>query len=319
MPRMDGLPIKALYEKYGEPRRETVKRLDNAAVTSEAPTYTVIPVWFGIGCEGVNLEDALVHLSDFGEAFRPDCDTRTVTRVPLLLRPPEANFFDQPLGFPADIWTLACTLYAVLGEGSLFEGRRADVDAVLAENISAIGKLPPDWWAAWAKRDDFYTLEGDPQKGKRVAYAPRSSPISERVDDMGRNGDGGFSSEELADITDMLERMLVFEPANRITAEELTRSAWMEKWGLPALAKAEKSFISTNKQGISTRRDSGHAHDWEKRLGSDALKYSVMPEKDHINNDEHQREVVPVTVKRDTIGDQMCACGERRPVGFQGS
>lgn len=316
---MDGLSIEGLYQRYGEPLRELVKCMDNAAVTREAPTYTVIPVWLGIDCEDVSLEDALIHISDFGEAFRPDRESRTVARVPILLRPPEQNFFNQPLGFPADIWTLACTLYEVLGERSLFEGFLADVDDVLAENISTIGNLPEEWSAAWSKRGDFFTLEGDWKQDTQRAHEPRYRPVSERVDCMGRNGDGGFSCAERADLIDMLERMLVFEPAKRITAEELTRSAWMKNWGLPALAKVDKSYLLTNQNGATTYHASADARVCERTSGSNSLQDHLMPFKDQNNNKKQQRELVPLTVNQGAFADQLSASGEARRAGLQSS
>ncbi len=241
MPTLDALSIENLYQKYGKPRTAPVKRLDNAPVRREAPCYAVVPVWFGVDCQDVNLEDAVVQLCDFGEAFQPDRETRTVTNVPTLLRPPEANFDNQILSFSADIWTLACTLYEVLGERSLFEGFICNADDVLAENISTIGELPPEWDAAWKQRGDFFTSDGKWREDMQRLHDPRSRPLAERVDCMGRGGDGGFSTEERSDVLDMLSKMLAFKPKERITAEELARVAWMESWGLPALAKVRQS------------------------------------------------------------------------------
>ena len=158
-----------------------------------------------------------------------------------MLRPPEANFHDQILSFSADIWTLACTLYEVLGKRPLFEGLITDADDVLAENISTVGELPPEWYEAWKQRGDFFTPGGKWKQDTQRAHEPRSRPLAERVDCMGRSEDGGFSTEERSDILDMLSKMLAFKPEGRITAEKLARVAWMQNWGLPALAMVRQS------------------------------------------------------------------------------
>lgn len=230
-----------LYQKYGEPRSTPVMRLDGATAGAEAPQDAVIPLWFGVDCEKLTLKDAGVQLSDFGEAFMPDQDTRIESHVALLLRPPEALFANQRLGLPADVWTLACTLYEVLGERPLFEGFLPDEDDILAEHISAIGQLPPDWWDVWEKRYDFFIDKGKWKEDTKRAHEPRFRSLAERVEDMGRNEDGGFSAHEKSDIVDMLTEMLVFRPRERIRAEELAKVRWMQNWGLPALVKLKGS------------------------------------------------------------------------------
>lgn len=234
LPTLDVISIEELYSIYGEPQKALIRRLDGAPPGRETPLHTVVPIWLGIDCEDITIEDALVQFCDFGEAFQPEHESRTVSHVPFLLRPPEVNFDDHCLSFPADIWTLACTVYEILGERTLFDGFMPDEDDVLAENVSAVGELPPQWNNAWKARQDFFTSDGRWKEDTKRRHDPRSRPSTERVNNMGRDG---FSSAERSDLLEMLSRMLIFRPEERINAEELIQVKWMQDWGLPSVAK----------------------------------------------------------------------------------
>jgi len=235
MPNLDKFSIHRLYQTYGIPHRLPIFRTDGSSPGVEAPLHAIVPVWLGVDCKELSLEDASVQLCDFGESFQPEHEKRTSTHVPLVLRPPEVNFDDRSISYPADIWTLACILYEILGERSLFEGFNPDEDDVLAENISALGELPTPWFNAWKARNDFFTEDGKWRQASKRIHDPRSRSLAERIYCMGREGNDGFSPVERSDLLDMLSRMLVFNPEQRITAEELTKIKWMQHWGLPAV------------------------------------------------------------------------------------
>lgn len=237
MPVSNNFTLTQLYQKYGEPRQGLVKRCDGKEILPGVPTYGVAPAWFGDECDNINIDNAQVQISDFGQAFLASDGSSGMSHVPLLLRPPEEAFEASSLRFPGYIWTLACTLYEILGNRSLFEGFLADRTDVIRENISTIGPLPSEWWEAWTEREEFFNSDGTWKQDTKRAYEPRSRPLSERVDCMGRGGEGGFSQGEQADVVDMLSKMLVFKPASRITAEDLVDCTWMKRWGLPSFAK----------------------------------------------------------------------------------
>jgi hypothetical protein len=110
-----------------------------------------------LGKESEELEaaEAEVILSDFGESFMPSSTARFYSNAPLSFRPPEARFPPTPLGFPADIWSLACLIWEVLGRRPLLESWFATDDQVLADEVDLLGRLPPEWWTQWDARSEF--------------------------------------------------------------------------------------------------------------------------------------------------------------------
>ena len=46
----------------------------------------------------------------------------------------------MPLSFPADIWALACTIFAILGQRPLFKTWFPSDDQVIDEQVDTLGK-----------------------------------------------------------------------------------------------------------------------------------------------------------------------------------
>ncbi len=44
-----------------------------------------------------------------------------------------------------------------------------------------------------------------------------------------------FSPEEFANLENLLVKMLMYEPCDRMTADEAMRSDYMLRWGFPAI------------------------------------------------------------------------------------
>ncbi|PGH16773.1 serine/threonine protein kinase [Polytolypa hystricis UAMH7299] len=127
---MDNLSFDQFYEKYRQPNLEPVVRLDNQPLPRGVPTHGII-----------------ILLTDFGESFLPSTTLRHYSRTPELLIPPEIHFLPQELlSFSADIWTLAGTIWAIIGQRPLFEGFGSSADLVTKEHVDVLGKLPPEWW-----------------------------------------------------------------------------------------------------------------------------------------------------------------------------
>lgn len=68
---------------------------------------------------------------------------------PKTIRPPEARFLSEQqhatLSYPIDIWTLACSIWTVLGQRPLFDISCFTEDDVTKEQVDALGRLPDDW------------------------------------------------------------------------------------------------------------------------------------------------------------------------------
>lgn len=111
LPKFDQLSNEQLYEKYGAPEPDPVVRFDGNPLPPGVPSHGIVPVWLGQASEEITVPETKILLTDFGEAFAPSKERRYESRTPLVNRPPEVRFEpNNPLSFPSDIWTLACTI-----------------------------------------------------------------------------------------------------------------------------------------------------------------------------------------------------------------
>ncbi|KAF4182996.1 hypothetical protein CNMCM7927_009373 [Aspergillus lentulus] len=140
----DKLSIEQLYEEYGEPETVTITERHGKPLPPNVPKKAVIPLSLGKDAEEFSLSDTCVLLGDFGEAFSSeefrygkDCHT------PLAVRPPEARFEPQaPLSYSADIWSLATTIWEILGMKAIFSSEFATADELVAQQIDVLELCP---------------------------------------------------------------------------------------------------------------------------------------------------------------------------------
>lgn len=212
-------------------------RLDGQSLPEGVPTYAIVPVWLGTGSESITLSQAHVRLTDFGESFLPSATPRYHSSTPLLIAPPEARFLPQkPLSFPADIWTLACTIFAILGQRPLFEGFCPSDDWITKEHVDVLGELPPEWWEKWDGRREWFVGNGVRDHGatgrsweERFEYCVQH-PRRE-------NGIVILGEEEKTALFAILISMMSFKPEERPTAEDILKSEWIQEWCFPQLEK----------------------------------------------------------------------------------
>jgi serine/threonine protein kinase len=240
-PSLSSKSVEELYQRIGKPRRLPVTRFDDQPLKSEAPRYCVAPAGIRITSDKVTDPDLVI--ADFGGAFMCEADRRTDVelRTPVLLLPPEA-IFNEGFNQAADTWTAANTLYEILGEGSLFEVWPVNKDGVVADMISTLGleTFPKHWWNRWGAQRRYFHPDGNWVQHPERKYVVDYLPLAERVRVMReRDGGGGFSSHELDTVKSLLSRMLMYNPAGRITAKEALKSEWMTQCGLPAIASPD--------------------------------------------------------------------------------
>lgn len=182
-------------------------------------------------------------LSDFGEAFAPDIEFRRGEdcHTPLAMRPPEARFEPQaPLSYSSDIWSLATTIWEILGMKAIFSSEFASADEVVCQQIDVLGPMPLSWWEHWEKRSQFFDNNGHPKEGRYV-WPLMDKAFDECVQKYRqKRGVGEFDREETAAILDLMRRMLSFRPEERPTAEEVLQSKWMVEWVLPDFERASR-------------------------------------------------------------------------------
>jgi serine/threonine protein kinase len=229
---LDHLPDETLYDRFGAPEPEPLIRLDGKPLSPNAPPYAISPVWLGEPSENVTLSNAKLLLVDFGVAFRPSEESRFKSYTPLEIRPPETRFESTGLSFASDIWSLACTIWAILGQRSLFDSILATQDDMTCEQVDALGCLPPEWWERWTARASKFTEGGLPLEGRSVwSWDQRfedsiQAPRRERGMEM-------LNLKEKDAFFKMIRWMLAFRPGDRPTAKQVLETEWIRNWALP--------------------------------------------------------------------------------------
>ena len=234
----DQLSIEELYEKYGSPALEPVIRFDGQPLDSSVPSSVVPPIWLGKASEEFSLPESRVLLSDFGEAYQPSTERRYSSHAPVSFMPPEARFEpERGLSFSADIWTLACSIWIILGQRPIFEDILATPDDIVAEQVDARGKLPLRWWEKWAARHEYFEESGNPNQCRQVrSWEDRFAKHIQLPRQQA--GISSFDVEQKAAVMDMLQSMLAFEPEKRPIAQDILKCEWMEKWAIPDFQKS---------------------------------------------------------------------------------
>jgi serine/threonine protein kinase len=239
---IDSLTPDQLYAKYGQPELEQISRLDGRPLDPWVPTHGVVPIWFGDGSDALSLVDSRIFLSDFGESFQPAVDVRQHSRTPLILRSPE--LFMEPtsrVSFPAEIWSLACAVFAIMGQRPLFDTWFPSKDKILEEHVDTLGHLPREWWASWINRhqnfdEQLRRVDGTPRRllHDRFVYSiqePRT-----------QSGMAEMDEEEKQAFLILLRSMLSFRPEERPSAQQVLESDWMQKCAHPAFELMEANI-----------------------------------------------------------------------------
>lgn len=140
---LDDLSIQQFRERFNDPDKVPITRVDGLPLTRHAPAYAVLPVDLGKAARVYTVADAQgLLLTDFGEAFSPAIEKRLRrdSHTPLPGRAPETFFEpDAPLSFPSDIWTLAAAVWEILGMKFPFS-QHVPASELVAEHIDKIGR-----------------------------------------------------------------------------------------------------------------------------------------------------------------------------------
>lgn len=191
---------------------------------------------FDIPEDGIALGDAMLTVSDFGVAFRPEDKSRLASYTPLALRPPEAFFeVTTPLSFASDVWSLGCVLFELFASCSLFEGSK---DAITAQQVDIQGPMPPAWREKWGARQlKWYDEECRLLRGSFDPYT-WTERFQDWVQDprLERRWET-LAEDELDALIELLRCMLAWSPSERLDISGVLRSDWMTRWALPAYQK----------------------------------------------------------------------------------
>ncbi|KAG6005312.1 hypothetical protein E4U21_000287 [Claviceps maximensis] len=247
---LDHLSIAQFTEKWGEPETKPITRRDGKPLTSNVPREAT--EWLALdkkSCGDYEVTDAhRLLLTDFGEAFAPQRETRLGKdcHAPLKLRAPEAYFEPYaPLLFPSDIWTLAIAIWEILGIKTMFSDWVSEHE-LIAQHLDILGsdQFPLAWRELWERTpiDERKTL-GEiqipykPLEANRSSWSPLEEAFEECVQKYRRKEEkyGIINEEEMHAILNLVRDMMRFRPEDRLTIDEVLQSEWMVKWALPAL------------------------------------------------------------------------------------
>ncbi|KAL2818186.1 kinase-like domain-containing protein [Aspergillus cavernicola] len=146
------------------PEVVSVTQCDGHPLPPNVPEKGVTSLYFGKNAEEFSLSDSRILLSDLGEAFAPGVEARRGedSHGPLAWRPPEARFKPQaPLSYSADIWSLAATIWEIIGMKTIVSCHFATADEVL-------GPISVTWWERWEEWSQFFDDAGYPLDGRDV-------------------------------------------------------------------------------------------------------------------------------------------------------
>jgi serine/threonine-protein kinase SRPK3 len=231
---LDNLSVSEIYERFGEPFKDKIERVDEALPGPEAPAYSVAARHLTISRDGTS--NPHIMISDFGESWLSDTTTGERLHIPIVYMAPEATFSKAQIRKPIDVWSLACTIFEIFGERSLFQRSYFfDRDSIISEMVNTLGILPKQWWESWEARSDFFSEDGLYNPSPDMVFKTGPKPLLERVQENGRKDDNEFSLDEAVELEKMLQTMLVYDPTKRDTMEQIAESDWMKRWGLPTL------------------------------------------------------------------------------------
>lgn len=152
----------------------------------------------------------------FPQEFMP-CRSYTSDKELIFARPlpfvlPKARFEPgRSLSFSADIWTLAGSIWIILGQRPLFEDILATPDVITAEQVDTRGSLPLRWWEKWEARHEYFDENGKPNRGRQVRSLEDRFEKHIRLPRQNA-GIPGFDVEEKAAAMDMLGLTSSFQP-----------------------------------------------------------------------------------------------------------
>ncbi|KAL4951678.1 kinase-like domain-containing protein [Aspergillus filifer] len=240
-PSLENMTFEQLRAVTGEPINQPVVREDGVPLGPGVPSELVMPLGFSLDSDKVTLKDAPLIIADFGKAFKPRDHKQYYFNTPLLLAPPESRFanagtLDEPLSFPSDIWTLACTVWDVFRQRPPFESFHIEENEVTMEQVEMLGELPKRWWIEWKDRRNWFDEDGikNVREDLKQLYWHKPRGWEIRFEEYirkprQRNKLEMFSADEERDFRVMMNLMLVLEPGERATIDQVVAGEWMQR------------------------------------------------------------------------------------------
>ncbi|TFK65632.1 kinase-like protein [Pluteus cervinus] len=244
LPDLDHLSPDELVKHFGEPTTGEVSRKDGQPLGAGVPEYLVLPVDH---CPEDTKDVGEVQLIDFGESFLLDDPPPPIVHTPTSFHPPEL-VFRHAMSSAVDIWNLACTTFELVTGRTLFEAGFENRE-LIPQFKKVIGNLPQGW-VADAIANNVLAEEPSGADAERIASSRLMLDFSldeaaesflRLEDELARSYIEGFDRDTLdlneSDLDTLgkcLRRMLVLDPCERATTEELITNTWFASVAGPA-------------------------------------------------------------------------------------
>ena len=172
-----------------------------------------------------------VKISDFGLSRFIASPDRPLSRgvITINYRPPEILFLAKYYSFPSDIWSAGCIFSEILLGDFLFKGK-TDID-ILTNIFNLLGLPNENTWPDTIQLPKFRIFRGTPESSIQKKFS-------------------NFSEE----CQDLIGKMLVLNPNNRITAEEALNHPYFKTEPLPSKKERLAEIIKNYKQLESNKR-----------------------------------------------------------------
>ncbi|KAL9117540.1 MAG: hypothetical protein Q9187_005922 [Circinaria calcarea] len=252
MPNLDGQPEEVILARLGSPICSPVITKGALPPSRSLPHYVVQPTSFEEWIKEMIKDKSFkwnVKLIDFGSGGLPlllllnlhsvngplsinaahsASDQVREIATPLVYRAPEALFHSRSSGqtdsnwdHRVDIWSLGCLIYKLVTNDTLFPQYFESEEELITDWAWALGPLPARWSPYYDTRSLRFTPNGifiDPPDDPDLTLWQKVHNRFERS-----NPQIAGSPE---DLVDLLQKMLVFEPAERQTARDLLTHRW---------------------------------------------------------------------------------------------
>lgn len=238
---------------FKEPIKIPLEEIKEISRGPSVPQHAIPSLWVGPASRIVLLTP--IRIIDFGQSWE---STAPPFPLPKGRKPPgtpeEMAAPELLLGVTTevdaaiDIWALACMVFRLFGDHSLFSLWRGNRNEVLADIVALLGTMPKRWWNKFESCGKSSCpgvvlvsqgkFTGDWEPGHDLLKERAELTLEKRVKTM-RNGD--LEGDDEAVILMLLRAILKFEPKERATAAQLMEMLppeWEE--GMPACLPARR-------------------------------------------------------------------------------
>lgn len=242
-PNLNSWNENQILAHFGEPFRQEIKRTNGLPLKTaldpcpELPSYAVSVLPCSIS--EPYILDGSIKIADFGSAYlagEPKAKARTPYRPGTYA--PE-RLLGHPYDLPSDIWSLGCTIFALMSGLELFEsmGSLAGKVSTMRDILETLGRPPSPWWAQWQEAEERRGVTDQEIQNRShvlqsltdIVKEIRSGTFDEEKEsDLMPDQTQDIALEDIEGMTDLLGRMLVYEPERRLTASEVLAHPWVK-------------------------------------------------------------------------------------------